>query len=154
MGHAHTHHDKPFPRGVLFGAAALIGVTLLLAGMARFADVGTTRQAPPVPAQSVDLRFDDRPDGSLVVTEAGTGRTIDVLASGSGGFVRGVMRGLARERMLHRVGPDVPFRLVLGTDGRLTIEDPQTRQAIDLHAFGPTNAQAFARFLETGAGAR
>jgi hypothetical protein len=37
--------------------------------------------------------------------------------------------------------------LALSANGRLAIEDIMTRTVIELNAFGPTNADAFARFL-------
>ena len=70
-----------------------------------------------------------------------------VLPPGSNGFIRGVMRGLARERMLHGIDAAPPFRLIRWADGRLSLEDTATGRLIDLAAFGPTNAQAFARLL-------
>ena len=57
------------------------------------------------------------------------------------------MRGLARERKRREIGPEPPFRLARAADGRLWLEDPSTGRRIDFIAFGPTNAQAFARLL-------
>jgi hypothetical protein len=34
------------------------------------------------------------------------------------------------------------------TDGGLTLYDPATQQRVDLEAFGPTNADNFARLLK------
>ena len=39
------------------------------------------------------------------------------------------------------------FRLTRWADGRLSIEDPTTRESYELEAFGSTNEAVFARFL-------
>jgi putative photosynthetic complex assembly protein len=75
------------------------------------------------------------------------GRVVDVLPPGTNGFVRGVLRGLARERRRQEIGQQPPFRLTLWDDGRLSLEDETTGRRIELEAFGPTNLAAFARLL-------
>jgi putative photosynthetic complex assembly protein len=75
-------------------------------------------------------------------------RPLAVLDPGTNGFVRGVLRGLARERRRQGLGSEIPFHLAQRADGRLTLVDPATERVIDLKAFGPTNTQAFARLLE------
>ena len=74
-------------------------------------------------------------------------RLVDVLAPGTNGFVRGVLRGLVRERRADRVGPQPPFRLTRWADGRLSLDDPSTGRHVDLEVFGPTNSGAFAQIL-------
>jgi putative photosynthetic complex assembly protein len=139
--------DRPFPRGALIGAAVLVAGTIALAAAARWGGFGATemRRADPITVR--DLRFDDRADGAVVVHEARTGELVDVVAPGTNGFLRGALRGLARERRAHGIGSEPPFRLSVGADGQLTLEDPSTRRRIALEAFGPTNAGAFARLL-------
>ena len=53
--------------------------------------------------------------------------------------------------MRRNLGPDVPFRLALHTDGTLTLEDPATARTLELEAFGSTNSGAFARLLARAA---
>ena len=72
---------------------------------------------------------------------------VAVLPSGEGGFVRGVLRGLARERRAHDIGSQPPFVLTRWSNGLLSLEDPETGRRVDLNAFGHTNKGAFARFL-------
>ncbi len=139
--------DRPFPRGALVGAAVLVGATIALAAAARWSGFGTT-QLPETAAVTVrDLRFDDRADGAVVVHDARTGELVEVVQPGTNGFLRGALRGLARERRAHGIGSEPPFRLAAGTDGRLTLEDPSTGRRIALEAFGPANSGAFARLL-------
>lgn len=140
-------HDRPFPRGALIAAAALVGLSLVAAATARLTGIGTTRMPPSVAAESRELRFVDRADGSVAVYELPDEQVVDVLAPGTNGFVRGALRGLARERKRQEIGVQPPFRLILWVDGRLSLEDPTTGRQIDLEAFGPTNREAFARLL-------
>ena len=142
--------NRPFPRGALLGAAALVGFALLSATTARLTGVGTTQMPAAVAAESRELRFEDRADGSVAVYEAPDDELVDVLAPGTNGFVRGALRGLARERKRQDLGPQPPFRLTLWVDGRLSLEDPSTGRQIDLEASGPTNREAFARLLTVG----
>lgn len=145
-----TAAQRPFPRGALLGAAALVAFSLVTATVSRVTGVGTTHTPVPSPQALRELRFLDQPDGSVAVLEPRAERPFDVLAPGTNGFVRGVLRGLARERKRQSLGAQDPFRLILGQDGRLVLEDPATDRRIDLEAFGPTNRAAFARLLTAG----
>ncbi len=138
--------NRALPRGVFVGVAALIGFTFLVVAAARFGGVGTQTPAQ-VAVESLQLRFEDRQDGAVVVYEAREDRLLTVLEPGDGSFVRGVLRGLARERRRQDIGARPPFRLVRWADGHLSLEDPSTSQEIALNSFGPSNAQAFAEIL-------
>jgi putative photosynthetic complex assembly protein len=106
--------------------------------------------APPAALAQRTLAFADTPQGAVRVTDATTGERIAEL-QGEQGFLRGVLRGLARERRAQQVGATTPFVLSLHADGRLLITDPHTGQRIDLASFGPDNAAVFARWLPAGA---
>lgn len=139
--------DRPFPRGALLAAGALIAFSIATAGFGRLAQ----RDAPPpFDARIVTERhlvFVDRDDGAIAVLRAGDGSEVATVPPGTNGFLRGVMRGMARNRMLHDVGAAPPFRLVRWSDGRITLDDPETGRHIELDPFGPTNAGAFAALL-------
>lgn len=139
--------DRPFPRGALVGAAAVVSVAILAALTARITDVGATRLTLSTPVKVVELRFADRPDGGVAVLDGRTGAVTDEFAPGTNGFVRGALRGLARERKRREIGAEPPFRLTRWADGRVTLDDPTTGRVVDLVAFGPTNAAAFTRLL-------
>lgn len=143
--------DQPFPRSVLIGAAVLVTVAMAAAGTARLTGIGTTQVAPAAAVESRDLRFDDRADGSVAVYDVAAGRFVARFEAGSGNFVRGVLRGFARERRLRGAGREQPMRLTRWADGRLSLDDPVTGRHVDLEAFGPTNAAEFARLLYAGA---
>ena len=100
-----------------------------------------------------DLRFEDRPDGTVAVYELdGSGQElIHVIEPGTGGFIRGVLRSLARARRAANVGTKYPFQLIMQADGKMLLEDPQTEQRIYIQAFGPTNVESF-RTLMTSEG--
>jgi putative photosynthetic complex assembly protein len=138
-----------FPRWVLLCAGGLIVFSLASVALIR-----ATGNGPGfVPADHTvqrPLRFEDRPDGSIVVVDANTGQTIARL-QGEQGFVRGALRALARERRSRDLGPEVPFKLIAQSDGRLTLLDPATGQRVDLESFGPTNSGEFARLLSLNA---
>lgn len=143
-------HIRPFPRGALIAAAGLIVMSIVAAGAGRLSGIGVTRMPAAIPVQSRTLHFADRNDGAVEVTDADH-RIVAVLPPGTNGFARGVMRGLARARKLEDVGQEPPFILTRWADGRLSLEDPSTKQDINLEAFGATNSAVFARLL-TGEG--
>jgi putative photosynthetic complex assembly protein len=143
-----TKDQRRFPRGALFGAGALVVLSLCATGFARFSGIGTSQMADATAVHSRTLRFEDRADGGVLVYEANSDRVVEVLSpGGNNGFIRGVMRAFARERRLEDIGPQPPFELTQWSDGRLSIEDVATRERIELTAFGSTNVAAFARLL-------
>ena len=137
----------PFPRGALFGPAAIMTLAIVAAGTARLTGIGTSHVPAGAPVESRDLRFADRADGAVVITEAGTGRVVDVASPGTNGFLRSTLRGLARDRKQREIGAEAPFRLTRWADGRLSLQDEATGRSIDLGAFGPTNAAVFAHLM-------
>ena len=137
---------RPFPRGVLIGAALLIGFVIAAAAMVRLTGVGGSDMPIAPIAESRQLVFVEHGDGTTSVNVPDEG-TIAVLESGVDGFVLGVMRGMVRERNSHDVSHDQPYLLTLREDGRLLFEDPATGRLIDLRAFGVTNAGSFAQLL-------
>lgn len=138
------------PRGALIGAGILVLASLLMVATARLTGYGPAK--PPVSAAvtQLDLRFEDRSDGAVLIYAQDTDRLVDTLAPGTNGFVRGVLRGLVRERRADHIGPTPPFRLTRWADGRLSLDDLSTGRHVDLEVFGPTNAGAFADILIAG----
>jgi len=93
------------------------------------------------------LRFEDRSDGSIAVISASDGRVVKVI-EGEAGFVRGILRAMARERRIKEVNQTIPFELIARADGRLTLLDPATGNRIDLESFGKDNVIEFAVLLK------
>ncbi|MDX2013682.1 MAG: photosynthetic complex assembly protein PuhC [Myxococcaceae bacterium] len=147
--HVSHHHDQKIPRPVLIGAATLMALSLLFAGLSRQSLKAELAKPRPAPVESVTLSFEDRA-GAVVVFDASSGRELVSLAPNSNGFVRGVLRGFFRERKLESLGRDASFVLAREVDGRLSLEDKQTGRRVDLNAFGPDNTAAFAQLLDAG----
>ena len=133
----------------------MIGITMALVFGMRFGIVERPETAPQhrvaakvsVVAQR-QFRFADRADGALVVTDATTNNIAMILEPGSNsGFIRGTMRGLMRERMLHEVDRKGPVTITQWADGALTLTDPSTGRIIELGSFGATNRAAYAALL-------
>ena len=149
-------HANMLPRGALVLAGALVGFALLatatvrIGGYAPSASPVLLREAEHVaPVNSRDLRFVDRADGAVVITDVTDGRPAGMVAAGStSGFIRGVMRGLARDRHMRGLGDGPAFRLTAWKDGELSLTDLATHRTIELSAFGGTNRAAFAALLE------
>lgn len=141
-----ARHPLQRPQRLLAGAGLLIGALLLLALPGHRAPVDPA-QAGIRPVAQRDLRIADRADGAILVADARSGRVLEEVPAGGEGFLRGAMRGLARERLRAGAGPEAPFRLSAWPDGRLTLEDSATGQIMELHAFGRGNAEAFLKLL-------
>ncbi|MGI9247015.1 MAG: photosynthetic complex assembly protein PuhC, partial [Steroidobacteraceae bacterium] len=120
-------------------------IAAALAGRLNGAHAATQPNATSV--ETRELLFTDRRDGAVLVTEP-DGSTVAVVAPGTGGFLRGVVRGLAQERMRQDAGADTPFQLTRWGDGRISLTDPVTGRNVYLDAFGPSNVAAFAALLE------
>lgn len=136
-----------FPIGPLVGASMLVVVAL--AGVAAFRASGleTTHVADSPVVSQAALHFEDQVNGSILVRSGRDGTVVDTVAPGTNGFLRGTLRGLARERHRQGIGQEQPFQLVGHADGRLTLVDPTTGRQVNLEAFGPTNAAVFVRLL-------
>ena len=138
-----------FPRAPLIAVGGLVVASLLAVSAVRFTGVGAMHVADTPVVEVREFRFEDRPDGSIAVLDASGRQLVETVAPGSNGFLRGTMRGLARERKRRDVSPELPFRMVGHADGRLTLEDPGTGRRVDLGSFGPTNAAVFAQIMAT-----
>ncbi len=136
------------PKPALVGVALLVGFTLLAVVGGKELDVGTIKNPEAAVAVTRELRFEDRADGALLVLEGPDDALVYLIEPGTNsGFVRGVLRGFARERHRSGVGIEPPFLLSALVDGRMFLEDPETGRKVPLDGFGRTNAEAFARIL-------
>jgi putative photosynthetic complex assembly protein len=145
---------QEFPRGALYTAAGLIGFSLLLTSAVRLGFVDPAHTSAQVRAAAQvgiaaqqNLRFTDETDGSVLVTDATNASVVRMLKPGSNNFIRGVMRGLARDRRARGADSTEPFKLTRWTNGELTLEDAVTGRRIELGGFGTTNKESFDRLL-------
>ena len=144
---AASAHQTGTPRGLLLGAFFLLLFTILATGFGRWSDVGAVHMPVAAAVETLYLRFDDLDDGGVAVRNARDGGLIYKVEPGTNGFIRSTLRGLARERMRSGNGPQTPFMLTRWSDGSVSLLDETSGRRIDLDAFGPTNAQAFAQFF-------
>lgn len=153
-GAAIKPQPQGIPKAILIGAAVLIVVTIVGAGLARVTGFG--RSEPPM-AQAVEtlsLHFEDQPDGSVLVRRAPDRVVIFRVAPETNGFIRATVRGLARERQRENISDEVPFVLTAWGDGRVTLDDTTTGRRVSLEAFGATNVGAFAQLFRASGAAR
>lgn len=138
------------PRWALASMAGMVTLSLILAATARLTGMGTVSH-PEVPAgtpAALEIVFQPADDGSLAVLSHPDGRTLESLAPGEGGFLRGVLRPLERERVrLEAAAATAPYRLLRSADGSLALQDPATGVLVDLAAFGKTSLSAFQDLL-------
>lgn len=155
MSHAHSH-ENTVPAPALASAAALVvfalalTATVQLGWIDRAADPEVERAVAEIaPVAQRSLRFADLPDGSVEISEASSGAQVATIAAGGeqGGFIRGVLRGLARERRMNGVGEGPAFTLTKWQDGSLSLRDEATGRTVDLGGFGVDNRAAFAALL-------
>ena len=142
-----SHHNQAFPRATLWAATSLVVVSLLGAALAHLTNTGRSAMATTSAVEVRNLRFEDRPEGTIAIFRDGERQLADVIPAGGNGFVRGVLRGLARERVRQHGVVSAPFRLTRWADGRLSVGDPSTGRSVDVAAFGPDNYGAFARIF-------
>lgn len=131
----------------------LIAVALVLAALGRHPPTVVTID-PAAVSRSLDLAFRDLPDGSVMVVDAATGKDIQIIAPGGGGFVRVTMRSYARERQQRGLSDATPFHLAEMTDGTVYLQDRLTGRTMHLNAFGPANVGAFRAILDHGRATR
>ncbi len=147
------NHQIQVPLGVLISAGVLILLTIVAVAFFRIAGVEPIAKVPSADdsIRTLELRFEDNPDeGTVIIYELMEGapdQVLQVVQPGEGGFIRGVLRSLARSRRADNIGREHPFHLILQPNGALLLEDPQTDQRIYLHAFGPTNVESFRTLL-------
>ncbi len=140
---------SPASRGGLIAAGGLVVIALAATTAARVAQL----IAPRVPAReepavaSAELVFLDESDGSIQVRSGEDRHLVDLIAPATGGFVRGVMRGFARDRMMRGIGSGPPFQLAQSRDGHLILTDLATGRVTVLDAFGSANRATFAAML-------
>ncbi len=120
--------------------------------------VGGARLAGVSPEQSLGasevmqsrlLRFEDAAQGRVAVIDAQSGATVAFAEPGTNGFLRGALRGLMRVRKRGDVSRGEPYRLDQLANGQLLLTDTASGIAIDLNAYGQTNAAVFRAFLTT-----
>lgn len=139
-----------FPAPAIWGVGVVLAATIALSalsvGQRETADETFAQGESPV-VQEMDFTVTDMLDGTIVIASAVDGQVLEVVDRDSNGFLRGGLRGFARERGLHGVGSGEPFRLRLHEDGTLVLVDPTVGQIVALNGFGQDNFHAFGKYL-------
>jgi putative photosynthetic complex assembly protein len=143
-----------FPRLPLAGVAVLIGVAISGVAVNRMLAPAGTNVSTEQPLESRQLLFRDEANGGISVTDAKTGVLVADVRPGTNGFLRGAMRGLARERRRAGFDLSIPFEVSRWSNGHITLFDPALGRQVNLAAFGPTNAGVFAEYLEKKGGSQ
>jgi putative photosynthetic complex assembly protein len=143
--------EQSFPHSALLALATLVGISLLLVIFGKIS--GNTESTNLVSEETMieqnrDLRFVDVEGGVVIVYDATDHSKVRTLAPGTENFIRGVLRGLVRERRSLELGDESPFRLMNIGNGQLVLQDLATKRQINLNAFGQTNASSFAQLFD------
>ncbi|MEM1412208.1 MAG: photosynthetic complex assembly protein PuhC [Pseudomonadota bacterium] len=144
----HDHEHPPTPLAPLLAAMSLVLISLLSVAWVRwFGEPAPPEQLTPVVAER-QLLVTDLPGGLVEVHDAEDGELVDRFDVGEAAFARSTFRMLAHARQ--RLGGDgtTPFILEQRESGRLRLIDPITGEVLELWAYGPDNARAFATLLD------
>ncbi len=144
---ANTTDKLGAPRPVLIMAGVLMLFTIGVAGFAKHEHYNGLSLPPSSAVTMRDLDFKDLPDGGVAVADAASGQLVELIKPTTGGFLRGVMRGLVRDHRKVDGATGYSFRLTRWSDGRLTLQDPITAESFELESFGSTNERVFADLL-------
>lgn len=153
-GHGHSH-ENTVPKGALVMACGVVLVTLALTGATQLGWIAPSPSASDVRASQAAsaiasrvLRFADGPGGTVVVTDATNNATVHVYGEEGSGFIRGVLRGMGRDRHRRSIAMDAPYELNHWSDGSLSLTDTATNRIVELGAFGHTNRGTFEALLK------
>ena len=137
--------QKPF--AAIFIALAL---TVVAIGASRLSGYQPPASLPTLAPDEVRLlKFDDAPQGNVIVSDAKTGETIKTFGRGEGSFVRATLRALVHDRIRKGVSAEGNFRLERHAGPQFFLIDEASGKTISLNAFGPDNTTAFAAFMST-----
>lgn len=126
----------------LFGAAAMVVLSLLTVGMVQlnvFSNNSADARAPDAIHQ---VSFKALETGQLAIIDSAADEVIGIVEPGRDGLVRNALRGLERNRTLRNLPMEAPYQLVFWDDGRVTLSDEHTSRHIPLSSFGATQSKA------------
>jgi len=141
---------ETIPRVILRAIGSLVILSVVLVAWARYTGMEPAASPPADRAvhTEVPIRIEAEGLARVTVRNAETGAVVAELSEAEGGFIAGVERAYARQRMLAGLPEDAPVRLVRWDDGKLSLIDPATGWRAELHGFGRDNTQAFARLFD------
>lgn len=145
-----NHDEIDVPRVALLGAAGIVIATIIAAAVGNYARVGRVEMPAAATLEARDIRFVAREDKGYDIYDAASDSLAGTVPDERAGFIRGVLRGLSRERRMNGAEEAAAYRLVRAEGGRLSLIDPETGRRIELRGFGATNFDAFERLMTLG----
>lgn len=142
--------ELDIPLFALRGAGALVAATLIAAFLGSYSGVGTVTMPEARTIEMRELKFVSRADQGFDIYDVATDRLAGTVPDQQAGFIRGVLRGLSRERRMSGVDEGASYQLVRAEGGRLSLIDPAMDRRIELRGFGETNFDAFRRLMTLG----
>jgi putative photosynthetic complex assembly protein len=150
----HNHDDLQVPREVLIAIGIMLAVIVIMAGAVRLGWIAPSgnpelsRNAANIaPAVERQLLFADTQDGSVLITDAQTQNEVITIPYGESGFLRAIVRGMAKQRLAAGGTADQPFILTRWENGALSLRDPITGRSRELIGFGDNQTASFERIL-------
>jgi putative photosynthetic complex assembly protein len=144
--------SKPIPRSILAAGSGLLLVALVLTFLSARTGVGRVEVATvasDAPVAQLSISFVTTQSGEIRI-EGDDGTVLTSLAPGEGGFLRGIVRPLRRERERYHAPLDEPFVLTRHASGALVLSDPTTDLHVDIAAFGATSMEHFLQLFAAG----
>ena len=131
----------------MFGLAV---ISVLLVAVARLTDRPLVGVAPDLPiVEEKTVIFTPGVErGSYVVTDD-AGATLVTSSDDMAGFIGVMGQVLDRKRMLNKVDPLTPVRIVRRDNGRIDIVDDASNFTVELMGYGADNVAAFANLLDS-----
>lgn len=135
------------PRILIRAVGLLLAACLGIAVYARVTDQPLVSQWPEIEVvEEQTVRIFAEMSGAARVFNT-NGELVADLSAEEGGFIAGVTRAMARERLKFDVASDAPVRIVRFADGRLGLRDDLSGWRVELLGFGVDNTAAFDRLL-------
>ena len=151
-GQKEASHTIPLPKVPLGLAVGLVIMVIALAASASLYGHGAVR-TPPIQVQSQhSVRLVADPSGDVLVYDGATNVLTRRVPAEHSGFLRGLLRVIARRRMIAHAPEDAPITVVRGVDGTIELSDPSSGLEVPVTSFGPTQVETIASLLVPQAG--
>lgn len=142
-----------FPQKALPAMFVALAGVLLLIGLMRPADVALdSGPGLGLPEASMRIRAEDAPRGTVIISDAATGKEIQTFHRAEGSFLRATLRALVNDRRRKGVTDKGDFKLERYSGGQLYLIDETTGRRLALNAYGPDNSAVFAAFMSNEKG--
>lgn len=139
--------SRPIPVWVLLAGSGLLLIAIVVTTFSSRTGLGRVPvddiAAEQVVAQELAISFVTTAEDEIRILGGPGNHVLTMLAPGEGGFLRGIVRPLTRERVRFDVPLEEPYLLQRIGPGSLVLRDPATDLLVDIAAFGPTSIEQF-----------